>query len=154
MPSARPNIRPNILVLEMPPNRPGTVAESSARSRSAATNSPASRWNKNTATGRRCRDLFWSFMSRLGTPTDPAAQASILAAAEQVVISELARSECLSGLNGMNMQLMIRAENLAARTLKRLGLEKPVSSKRAGPSLQDIKARYAPAPTATDEAGA
>jgi hypothetical protein len=71
------------------------------------------------------------------------------------VLAELARAEALApgGLTSISLPLVIRAENLANRTLKRLGLAKPTCSKRVGPSLQDVKARYAQAPTTTGEAG-
>ena len=55
----------------MQPNRPGAAGLPPASSRSAATNRPASRWNANTATGRRCRDLFRGYMRALGEPTAP-----------------------------------------------------------------------------------
>jgi hypothetical protein len=76
-----------------------------------------------------------------------------MALSEQVVIAELARAACLvdGGMNSLNLALVIRCENLANRTLRRLKLDQPISSKRAGPSLDDIRARYA-APV-TGEAG-
>jgi hypothetical protein len=149
----------------MPVDRPGavgessasrrpTVALSSARSRSAATNRPQARWNGNSVVGRRCRDLYKAYLKQLGYPDDPAAQAAILAAAEQTVLAEIARQDCLSAMTAVNVELVVRLENMAARSLRRLKLDKPVSSKRAGPSLDDIKARYsAPAAPATDETG-
>jgi hypothetical protein len=109
-----------------PANRPPAVALSSARSRSAATNRPASRWNANTPTGRRCRDLYRAYLGQLGNPADPATQALVLAAAESVVLAEIARQDCLRGLNGMTAELMIRLENTANRSLRRIGLNKPV----------------------------
>jgi hypothetical protein len=124
-----------------------------ASSRSAATNRPGSRWNANTATGRRCRDLYKAYMKQAGNPDDPAAQAAILAAAETVVLAEVARKDSLNGMTAVNVELVVRLENLAARSLRRLKLDKPVSSKRAGPSMDDIKARYAPASPATGETG-
>lgn len=136
----------------MPTNRPGAAGLPPASSRSAATNRPASRWNANTAIGRRCRDLYRSYLKQAGNPDDPAAQAAILAAAEQTVLAEIARQDCLSGMTSVNVELTIRLENMAARSLRRLKLDKLVSSKRAGPSMDDIKARYATAPPA-DEAG-
>jgi hypothetical protein len=136
-----------------PPDRSLVAGRSQA---SAQTNTPMSRWNGRSALGRRCKDLFRSYWKQAGNPTEPATQAAIMSLAEQTVISELARSDCLAdgGMTKINLELVIRAENLANRTLRRLKLDKSVSSKRAGPTLEDIKARYsAPAAPATGEAG-
>jgi hypothetical protein len=124
-------------------SRPPAAGVPLPSSRSAATNRPASRWNSNTASGRRCRDLYKSYLKQAGSPTEPAAQAAVMALAEQIVIAEQARSACLAdgGMTKLNLELVIRAENLANRTLKRLKLDK-LDSKRTGPSLDDIKARY------------
>ena len=140
----------------MPSDRPPVAGQSPASSRSAATNSPSSRWRKNTATGRRCRDLYKAYLKRAGNPADADTQAAILAAAEQTVLAEMARLDLIAGMNGVNLELVIRAENLANRTRKNLGLDKSNSSKkRTGPSLDDIKVRYsAPAAPATGETGA
>lgn len=119
----------------MPPDRPEVagqssasrtpaVAKPSARSRSAATNRPASRWNSNTVIGRRCRDLFKGYMRALGDPCDEPTVALTIAAAEAVVLAEVARRECLAGLNGVNAELCIRFENTANRALRRIGLAK------------------------------
>lgn len=115
-----------------PASRPPTADVPPASSRSAATNRPASRWNSNTAQGRRCRDLFKAYSRQLGNPDDPATQAAIAAAAEQTVLAEIARSECLAdgGMTKISFELVIRAENLANRTLKRLKLDKPVLAPR------------------------
>jgi hypothetical protein len=123
------------------PSRPPAVAVASARSRSAATNRPSSRFNANTATGRRCRDLLKGYLRALGDPTDAPTMALAVAAAEGVVISELARTACLSagGMTGINIELMIRAENTANRALRRIGLAK-ASPKPAGPNLQEFLA--------------
>jgi hypothetical protein len=74
--------------------------------------------------------LFRSFMRQAGNPTEPATQAAILALSEQMVLAELARNEALAGggLTKIGLELVIRAENLANRTLKRLKLDKPAKS--------------------------
>jgi hypothetical protein len=133
-------------------NRPPAAAKPSARSAAAATNSPTSRWNGNTSTGRRARDLFRSYLKQAGSPSDPGAQAAIAALSEQVVIAEQARAMVLAdgGMTMSNLALVVRCENLANRTLRRLKLDQPVS-KRAGSSLDAIKAKYAQ--PATDEPG-
>jgi hypothetical protein len=76
--------------------------------------------------------LYRTYVAQLGNPTDAATQAAILSAAEQIVISELARAECLApgGMNKINLEMVIRAENLANRTLKKLKLDKPVTAPR------------------------
>jgi hypothetical protein len=124
----------------MPPDRSRIAARSlpdrtaiAGRSQAnATTNTPLSRWSGRSTTGRRCRDLFRSYLKQLGSPTDPATQAAIMALAEQVVIAESARSECLAagGLTKISLELVIRAENLANRTLKRLKLDKPATAPR------------------------
>jgi hypothetical protein len=119
----------------MQPNRPGAAGLPPASSRSAATNRPASRWNANTATGRRCRDLFRGYMRALGEPTDEPTVALAIAAAEAVVLAEQARQECLAGMTGVNAELTIRFENAAARALRRIGLAK-ATPKASGPDLK------------------
>jgi hypothetical protein len=49
-----------------------------------------------------------------------------IAAAEAVVLAEVARQECLAGMTGANAELTIRFENTAARALR---LNKPVPPK-------------------------
>jgi hypothetical protein len=130
-----------------PLSRPSSRANSNASS----TNSPLSRWSGRTSLGRRCKDLYKAYWKQAGSPADAALCAGIMALSEQTVISELARSECLApgGMTKINLELVVRTENLANRTMRRLSLGKPVSSKRTGPSLEDIKAKYAK--PATDE---
>ena len=91
-------------------SRPGADAKPSARSRSAATNRPASRWNSNSAGGRRCRDLFRGYMRALGSPADEPTVALAIAAAEAVALAETARQDCLSGMTAINVELMIRLD--------------------------------------------
>jgi hypothetical protein len=118
-------------------------ASPSARSASSVTNRATSRWNANTTVGRRARDLFKAYFRQLGQPDDAGTQAAILAAAEKVVLAEMAREDCLKGMTAISVELVVRLENLAARSLRSLKLDKPVSTKRAAPTLEDIKARYA-----------
>src|SRR5438105_4510113 len=116
----------------MSSNRTPAAGMPPASSRAAATNRATSRWDGNSAQGRRCRDLFKSYFLQAGKPDEPAAQAAITALAEQVALAELARAECLAagGLTKISLEMVIRAENLANRTLKRLKLDKPVTPKR------------------------
>jgi hypothetical protein len=106
---------------------------------SRTTNNPLRRANGNTAQGRRVRDLYRGYMAVLGSPGDPATAALVLAAAELVVSAEKARADLLAGQGDLNS--VIRIENLSNRALKRLNLNKPVP-KPAGPTLQDITAKY------------
>jgi hypothetical protein len=62
-----------------------------------------------------------------------------IAAAEAVVLAEVARQECLAGMTSINAELTIRFENAAARALRRIGLAK-ATPKPAGPNLQEFLA--------------
>lgn len=124
---------------ESPADRTPVAGRLPASSRSAATNSPASRWKGNTVTGRRCRDLFKGYLSALGNPSDAPTMALVIAAAEAVVLAEIARQECLAGMTGLNAELTIRFENAAARALRRIGLAK-ASPKSTVPNLQEFLA--------------
>jgi hypothetical protein len=119
-------------------SRPPADGVPSSRSTSSITNRATSRWNGNTAHGRRCRDLFKSFLKQAGDPSEPATQAAITALVEQIVIAEQARADCLAegGLTKIGLELVIRAENLANRTLKRLKLDKVTASTK-GKSMRD-----------------
>jgi hypothetical protein len=92
-----------------------------------------------SAEARRVRDLFRSYVATLGNPLDPGTIALALAAAEQVVIAECARRDHLSGK--VDLDAVVRAENMSARALRRLGLNKPTAKPR-GPSLREIAAKY------------
>jgi hypothetical protein len=129
-----------------------TNARRSSRDRnnSAITNDPTSRWDLKTATGRRCRDLYREYSRQLGSPTDAGSKALIMAAAEKVALAEIARERCFVDPSKATFNDVVRMETKAAGALKALKLDKTVS-KRAGSSLDAIKAKYA-AP-ATDEAG-
>jgi hypothetical protein len=96
--------------------------------RSRTTRDPLRRANGNTAQGRRTRDLYRGYMAALGSPADAATQALILAAAEQVVIAEFTRHAHLAGK--AELDAVVRAENMSARALRRLGLNKPAPAPR------------------------
>jgi hypothetical protein len=80
-----------------------------------------------TPQGRRIRDLFRAYSNAMGTPSDPATQAAILAAAELVVAAECARAKVLA--DGGDVEQLIRLENLAARATRRLGVKPNSTSK-------------------------
>ena len=67
-------------------------------------------------------------MLALGSQTDIPTTALALAAAEAVVLAELARLECLEGLTGVNAEMAIRFENTANRSLRRLGLDRAAAA--------------------------
>ena len=102
-------------------NRSGTALVS-LTSRAALTNDPLrARANGRTPQGRRIRDLFRAYSAAMGSPSDPATQAAILAAAELMVAAERARAEFLA--DGGDIEQLIRLENLAARATRRLGVK-------------------------------
>lgn len=109
------------------PNRTAAAAKLPTGN-SEITNSPLSRWNGNTATGRRARDLFRAYLSTLGNPADTPTLALVLAAAEQTVIAENARRDHLDGK--LVLSEVVRAEGMAARALRRVGLNKPLPPAR------------------------
>jgi hypothetical protein len=122
---------------EMALNRPST-ASVPLTSRAALTNDPLrARADGRTPQGRRIRDLFRAYSSAMGSPSDPATQAAILAAAELVVAAERARAKVLD--DGGDVEQLIRLENLAARATRRLGV-KPNCESRP-PSLAEHLAR-------------
>jgi hypothetical protein len=123
----------------MASNRSST-AQAPLTSRAALTNDPLrGRADGRTPQGRRIRDLFRAFSSGMGSPSDPATQAAILAAAELVVAAERARAKVLD--DGGDVEQLIRLENLAARATRRLGM-KPNCQQRP-PSLSEHLARRA-----------
>ncbi len=103
--------------------------------------------------------MFRSYLKQAGSPTEPATHAAIMALAEQIVIAEQARAECLTdgGLTKISLELVIRAENLANRTLRRLKLDKMPTVPRKS-ILEKLKdqdaARQAAADTPPDGAAA
>jgi hypothetical protein len=137
--------RPAIGGRSLPDRTP--IAGPSPANRSAATNRPASRWNLRTTNGRRCRDLYRGYLIQLGNPIDAPTVALVVAAAEAIVLAEVARQECLAGMNGLNAELMIRCENSAARALRRLGLNQaapPSPQKSFSEKMAELEAAKAP----------
>jgi hypothetical protein len=96
---------------------------------SATTNNPVrARTNGRSAEGRRVRDLYKSFSATLGNPQDVGTQALVLAAAELVTAAERARRDHLDGR--LALTEVVRVENLAARALRRIKLDKPAETPR------------------------
>jgi hypothetical protein len=110
--------------------------------RSKITNDPSQRHGR-SAEARRVRDLYVSYHAALGHPPDVGTQSLILDAAESVVIAERARADVIAG-NGGDLTNVVRVEGMAARALRRIGLNKVATP--APLSLQDqLRARgYTP----------
>jgi hypothetical protein len=102
--------------------RAGSVAAKS-KVRSRVTNNPSTRHGRSPE-ARRVRDLYGSYMAALGNPVDPATQALALSAAEAVVICEVARRDLLGTMTAAGAESLVRLENTANRSLKRIGLAK------------------------------
>jgi hypothetical protein len=109
------------------PNR-SVAAAKLPTGNSAITNSPLSRWDGNTADGRRVRDLYRGYALALGNPVDTATRALAIAAAEAIAIAENARRDHLAGKVDINS--VVRAEGTAARALRRIGMNKIVPPPR------------------------
>jgi hypothetical protein len=83
--------------------------------RAAMTNDPLRvRADGRTPQGRRTRDLYRSYFDAVGRPSNPAIQASVLAAAELMVAAERARAEFLAGRGDVEQ---------IARSVRRLGIK-------------------------------
>ena len=115
---------------------PVTVA---SKTRAKLTNDPV-RGLGQSAEARRVRDLYRSYLTQLGSPVDAGTQAMIIASSEQVVIAENARRDHLAGK--ADLDSVIRAENMSARALRRLGLNKPATAPRLS-YVEKIEAREA-----------
>jgi hypothetical protein len=111
--------------------------------RSKRTNDPLSEIKGHTAQGRRLADLVRAHLQKLGDPSDVQLQAAVIAAAELQVLCEKVRSEVLA-MTPPNVDMLdqlIRLESLTARSLRRLGLDKPPKPNE-GPSLADYLASH------------
>jgi hypothetical protein len=92
----------------------------------AITNSPAKfRWDLKTSRGRRCRDLFRSCLRLIGNPIEPTRQAQAIAAAESLVLAEIAREAALTDPSDRKIDVSIKVEKAARHALDALGIDKP-----------------------------
>jgi hypothetical protein len=135
-------------------NQPATRAAIAARpltSRSATTNRPLRRANGNTATGRRVRDLFRAYVTGAGNPDSDAFRAAALAAAELTVAAEAARAKLVAGEGDLDQ--LIRLENLASRSVRRLGIKAVPDKPKPGEALSRHLTRLASLSAAPDAAG-
>lgn len=98
----------------------GAVPEPVATRRARATNKPLSRVDQSTAIGRRIADLFRSYVRAMNAG-GCIAEADALRAAELVAGAEQARVQLLAGKGDADQ--VVRLENLAARAVKKLGID-------------------------------
>jgi hypothetical protein len=116
---AAPRMFPNrtASVTEMPSFR-SVSAQRAAGLRSRTTNDPSSRFDLNSAEGRRARDLFEGYLALMGNPSDTIALSNALAAAELKARAEQARK-----VREIDPDQLVRLENLAHRAERKLGLK-------------------------------
>ena len=107
------------LMTESQHSRPAATAHPQCL-RSKTANDPTHRVNGNTARGRRLRELYSGFLQHTGSHPDTLAQARALSAAELLLCAEDARAKLLAG-DG-DIELVVKLENLANRTIKQLGI--------------------------------
>src|SRR4051812_27381942 len=113
-----------------------------ATCRAATTNRPLrGRLSGNTSAGRRVRDLYLTFVERMGQPSDPLSQAACLHAAELAVAVEQQRLAAARG-DAVDVDGLVRLSNLAARAVRALGIadRKPAPT---GPTLKEYLAAKA-----------
>jgi hypothetical protein len=103
--------------------------------RSRITNDPTARAKQDTAEGRRLADLIRGFLAEMGNPTSPVAQADAIRAAELTAASENARAKLLAGDGDANA--VVRIENLAARAVRKLGLNERQNAAKSTSSVAD-----------------
>jgi len=89
--------------------------------RSRVSNNPLCRNNSGTARGRRVNDLLRSYLRAMSNRSNCFAQADALRAAELTVAAEEVRADLLAGNGDANA--VVRLENLAARAVRKLGLD-------------------------------
>jgi hypothetical protein len=104
-------------------------AQRAAALRSRTTNDPSSRFDLNSAEGRRARDLYEGYVALMGNPSDTIALSNALAAAELKARAELSRKS-----PDVDPDVLVRLENLAHRAERKLGI-KPAAATPA-PSLR------------------
>jgi hypothetical protein len=133
------------------PDRTPT-APRSATNGAAITNDPArSRWDLRSPRGRRCRDLFRSCLRLIGDPADATRQAQCIAAAEALVLAEIAREAALTDPSDRKIDVSIKTEKAARHALDALGIEKPTD--KTPMSMADaLRDRgYVPSPVFDDD---
>jgi hypothetical protein len=94
------------------------------------------RYNGRSAEARRVRVLFQGFIARLDDAANPATVAAARRAAELVALTEALRAKAIRG-EAIDLANLVKAENLAARSVRALGL----SNRDALPSLRELMNR-------------
>src|SRR5262249_20798707 len=107
----------------------GQAARRPPNLRSRSTNQPARMViDARTAVGRRLKDLADAYAEALGgwPKLNDTQAAAVRRAAEMVALAEQARAEALrnGGIGVNEADQLIRLENLAARAVKALGLDR------------------------------
>ena len=128
----------------LPPNtghrrrRRGAPVPAENLLRARVTNNPLSRASRNTASGRRIRDLYNEFAAVLGNPRSPTTQAELLALAELTTLCESKREQALNGERSGDkaLSILVRLEGQVARRRRRLGLDQPPAAPVA-PTLDE-----------------
>jgi hypothetical protein len=95
--------------------------------RSRISNNPLGRNNAGTARGRRVNDLLRSYLRAMNNRSC-FAQADALRAAELMVAAEEVRAKLLAGEG--DASAVVRLENLAARAVRKLGLDQQQAKPR------------------------
>jgi hypothetical protein len=117
--------------------------------RSRITKHPSQRHGR-SAEARRVRDLYTFYSAQLGNPVDVGTQALILAASEAMAIAEITRASHIAGK--AELDAVVRAEGMAARALRRLGLNRaapPAPRKSFAEKLAEMEAARQAAEGAT-----
>jgi hypothetical protein len=116
------------------------LTEPLPKQRSRRTNNPNHGGvSRNSAAGRRVRDLLHAFLKAMGDPDDVVLQANALRAAELMTAAEIARHKLLSGIGDADQ--VLRLEGAAGRAVRALNINR--KREPAGPILADyLKQRY------------
>jgi hypothetical protein len=96
---------------------------------------------------RRARVLAREFISALGGAPAPHELIMIRSAAELTAVAEKVRAALLAGDTAVTLNDLVRSENAMSRAIRALNIP-TAAAKPSGPSLEDIRARYANAPSA------
>jgi len=130
---------------EASPARTANAAELPAAQRAKATNRPLFRHSRNTAIGRRVRDLADAYALALGgwSELGDMLTANVLRAAELTALAEQARADALRNGNYDPLALS-RLDGCANRAVRALGIKPGAVPKP--PSLSEHLASLGPAP--------
>jgi hypothetical protein len=99
--------------------------------RSRTTRHPlVARTDGHTKQGKRIRDLYRAYMTRIGNPDDPIAQSAALTAAELTFAAEACRAKVLADAGDAALaDALVRITNLADRAERRLSKHRATNTK-------------------------